>query len=187
MLDADDAGRQAAPEMSARLEQVNIAARLVEPPAKDAAEFIASGGTVDELRALLGESQTSDEADAEATADEAHSETLADGTRLFRLAGREYRVRGLSPVGMDRLRVNIRLTVGGSFHLDTLDLYQARARALFAQTAAKLCHVPEQQVTSDLLQMIERLEAMRLEMRHSGDEDNAAPMTPEEHAAALSY
>lgn len=187
MLDADDAGRQAAHEMSARLEAAHIAARAIEMPAKDAAEFIASGGAVESLRALLGESKPSVEAQAATTADEAQSETLADGTRLFRLAGREYRVRGLSPVGMDRLRVNVRLTVGGSFHLDTLDLYQARARALFAQTAAKLCHVPEQQVTADLLQMIERLEAMRLEMRQSSDEDHAAPMSPEEHAAALSY
>jgi DNA primase catalytic core len=191
MLDADDAGRQAAHEMSARLEQAHITTRAVELPAKDAAEFVAGGGSVESLRVLLGESKTSDETSAEAAADEVQSElrseTLSDGTRLFRLAGREYRVRGLSPVGMDRLRVNVRLTVGGSFHLDTLDLYQSRSRALFAHTAAKLCGVMESQVNADLLDLIERLEAMRLEMRHSGEEETGAPMTPEEHAAALRY
>ncbi len=59
--------------------------------------------------------------------------------------GREYRVRGLFPVGLERLRVNLRLSVmeqsaNGNeqaaitrFYLDTIDLYQAQARSLFAR------------------------------------------------------
>jgi DNA primase len=74
------------------------------------------------------------------------------------------------------------------FHLDTIDLYQARARSLFAQSAAKLCGVSEQQVSADLLQMIEKLEAARLAMRKNGDEqNNEAPMTPAERDAAFHY
>jgi energy-coupling factor transporter ATP-binding protein EcfA2 len=98
-----------------------------------------------------------------------------------------YRVRGLSPTGLDRLRVNVRITVGQSFHLDTLDLYQARARALFAQSAAKLCGVSEQQVSGDLLQIVERLEAERLSMRRAGEAEQNVPMTGEEREAALRY
>jgi hypothetical protein len=73
--------------------------------------------------------------------------------------------------------------------LDTIDLYQARARSLFAQSAAKLCSVSEQQVSADLLQLIEKLEAARLVMRKNGDDQNhnEAPMTPTERDAALSY
>ena len=52
---------------------------------------------------------------------------------VYSVDGREYRIRGLSPVGLERLRVNLRLTLNGNFHLDTIDLYQARARSLFAQ------------------------------------------------------
>ena len=66
------------------------------------------------------------------------SETLSDGTMLFRVGVREYRVRGLSAVGMDRLKVNVRLTVNGNFHLDTLDLYQSRSRSSFAHFATCL-------------------------------------------------
>jgi hypothetical protein len=75
------------------------------------------------------------------------------------------------------------------FHLDTIDLYQARSRSLFAQSAAKLCGVGEQQVSADLLRMIEKLEAARLAMRRNGDEQNQteAPMTPAEREAALHY
>jgi hypothetical protein len=48
-------------------------------------------------------------------------------------------------MGLERLRVNVRLSVRDQatndnaamtrFHLDTIDLYQARARSLFAQSA----------------------------------------------------
>jgi DNA primase catalytic core len=190
LLDADDAGRAAAIEMGQRLAAVNIEARSVELPAKDAAEFLANGGTADEIRALLaGSAGVSPALSAPARTATLQLETNADGSMLFAIDGREYRIRGLSPVGLERLRVNVRLTINGAFHLDTIDLYQARARALFAQSAAKLCGVGEQQVAADLLQMIEKLEAARLAMRKNGDEANKpdAPMTPDERAAGLQY
>ena len=81
----------------------------------------------------------------------------------------------------------MRVTVGQSFHLDTLDLYQARARGLFAQSAAKLCGVSEQQVSGDLLQIVERLEAERLKLRRADEAEQDAPMTAEEREAALRY
>ena len=194
LLDADEAGRAAAIDMAQRLAAVNIETRAVELPVKDAAEFIAGGGLVDELRRLITERAASASADASAArAVRAEglkaSGTSNDGAMLFSVDSREYRIRGLSPVGLERLRVNVRLTNNGNFHLDTIDLYQARARSLFAQSAAKLCGVSEQQVSADLLRMIEQLEAARLAMRRNGDEANQheAPMTPAEREAALRY
>lgn len=185
MMDADEAGRAAAIEMTERLAAVNIAARSVELPAKDAAEFIANGGTVDDVRRILTPPATMTTSKPTAL----QVETSNDGSMLLAIEGREYRIRGLSPVGLERLRVNVRLIINGAFHLDTIDLYQARARASFAQSAAKLCGVGEQQVGADLLQMIEKLEAARLELRRNGkdgDKENA-PMTPAERDAALRY
>jgi len=123
LLDADDAGRAAAIDMGQRLAAVNIETRSVELPAKDAAEFIAGGGLVDELRRLITGSATSASADASAAravrAEVSGPAALAgalmqletsnDGSMLFAGDGREYRVRGLSPVGLERLRVNVRL------------------------------------------------------------------------------
>ncbi|MGH8773131.1 MAG: toprim domain-containing protein, partial [Burkholderiales bacterium] len=193
LMDADEAGCGAAVEMSKHLARVNIAARSMELPAKDAAEFIAAGGRAEQIRAIIESAplnQLRQERNLYSTAaslnpqapsgaacapaQTAHFETSADGSMLFAIAGREYRVRGLSPVTLERLRVNVRLTLNGNFHLDTLDLYHARARAVFAQSAAKLCGVSEQQVSADLLQMIERLEAARLAMRKNGDDGTRA-------------
>ncbi|MGH9969079.1 MAG: CHC2 zinc finger domain-containing protein [Pyrinomonadaceae bacterium] len=210
MLDADEAGRAAAQEMSQRLAAVNIEGRSVEVSAKDAAEFIAAGGTAEQIRAIIESAplnQLSQELNLYRTAAPINTqapsgaacaptqttslqiETSADGSMLFTVDGREYRIRGLSPVGLERLRVNVRLTINSNFHLDTLDLYHARARAVFAQGAAKLCGVGEQQVSADLLQMIEKLEAARLALRKNGDDANKndAPMTPAERDAALQY
>jgi DNA primase len=186
MMDADEAGRAAAIDMTARLATVNIDARPVELPAKDAAEFIASGGTADDVRRIITPATATT---TSAPRSALQVETSNDGSIIFTAEQREYRIRGLSPVGLERLRVNVRLTINGNFHLDTIDLYHARARVLFAQSAAKLCGTSEQQISADLLQMIERLEATRLAMRKNGDDagHKDAPMTPAERDAALQY
>jgi DNA primase catalytic core len=180
MLDADDAGQHAAQLMQARLEAVNLSARSIELPVKDAAEFIAGGAGLEDLRALITPS-----AQAEAAPVASSFEKLSDGALRCEVHGREYRLRGLSAVGLERLKVNLRLSVNGAFHLDTIDLYQARARATFAQTAAKLCRVDESQVGADLLRLIEPLETARLAMKQAPDEP--APMTPAEREAALQF
>jgi DNA primase catalytic core len=184
LLDADEAGRAAAIDMAQRLAAMNIEARSVELPAKDVAEFIAGGGTAEDLCQVMATPAATNQ-----PSPTLQVETSNDGSMLFSVDGREYRIRGLSPVGLERLRVNVRLTNNGNFHLDTTDLYQARARSLFAQSAAKLCGVSEQQVSADLLRLIEKLEAARLAMRKNGDEQNhhEAPMMPAEREAALQY
>src|SRR5215217_6835138 len=93
MLDADEAGRAAAIEMSQRLAVVNIEARSVELPAKDAAEFIAAGGTADEVRRIITPSVKTKPNEPRATL---QLETSNDGSMLFAIDGCEYRIRGLS-------------------------------------------------------------------------------------------
>jgi DNA primase len=185
MMDSDEAGRSVAVEIAARLQESSIEARSVELPAKDPSEFIAQGGTPDDLRTIIAPAVI--ESSEEQGAARPEIETTADGATTFSLDGREYRVRGLSPNGLDRLKVNVRLKVGAAFHLDTLDLYQARARIQFAESAARLCRTGEQQVSADLLQLIEHLEAARLSMRRAETSTDEAPMTADEREAALEY
>ena len=209
MMDSDEPGRAAAVEIGARLREASIEARAVELPAKDPSEFIAQGGTADDVRALIAgsagilpasasseqaakrEQAAGDGTQTEARGINPQSEIgnpqSSDGAINFSFDGRAYRIRGLSATGLDRLRVNVRITVAQAFHLDTLDLYQARARALFAQNAAKFCGVDERQVGADLLQIVERLEAERLSMRRADTSTDEAPMTAEEREAALRY
>ena len=203
MLDSDEAGRAAVATMSARIEERGLAVRSVELPAKDAAEFVEQGGTAQRIRQLFQQPESSSLAafakvDAPAARVEAaplpadstlRLEASADGALLASASNREYRIRGLSPNGLDRLRVNLRLKINSSFHLDTLDLYQARSRSTFAQAAAKQCGVPEAQIGKDLLELVEKLEAARLEMIPDGQPAKTpeAPMTVQEREAALAY
>ncbi len=183
MMDSDEAGRAAAAQIAARLEEINICARSVELPAKDASEFVAGGGTVEQARALIHQPPATIIAQDE----KPHIETDSDGGIRFAFDERVYRIRGLTATGLDRLRVNVRMTKGAAFHLDTLDLYQARARLQFAQSAAKLCGLDERKIGAELMQLIERLEAKRLEMRRADETEEQAEMSGEERKAALDY
>lgn len=182
MLDADEAGREAGIKFAVKLAEIGIESRVVELPCKDASEFVSQGGTPEEIQKLIEPPRRGD-------AEEESLNTLPDGSLMIAFDNREYRVRGLSPVGLERLKINLRLNVGNLFHLDTLDLYQARARANFAQTAAKVCRVNESIINADLLTLIESLEAERLSMRKSstGEPETGAAMTEAEKQTALSF
>jgi hypothetical protein len=66
-------------------------------------------------------------------------------------AERRWRVRGLHKVSsFDLLRVNVLVAVGDRFHVDTLDLYSARARQAFTLTAAAELQLDEGVVKRDL-------------------------------------
>jgi 5S rRNA maturation endonuclease (ribonuclease M5) len=183
MLDADRAGREAAAAIAEKLASINIASRIVELPAKDPSEYITSGGTVEELRSLISR-PSNDRASQQSI----KIEKRRDDSIRIRIDEREYSIRGLSANGLDRMKVNIRLKSGESFHIDTIDLYQDSARMKFAQKAAKQTGGAEQKIESDLVDMLDQLEAVRLEMR-SGEtaSDREKPMTADEHKSALDY
>jgi DNA primase len=184
-LDSDDVGQYAAQRFGERLKESGVAARAVILPAKDCSAWIASGATAEELRALVALAQEASEIESEPQAVEFEKE--GDGSLRCVLGSREYRARGLQAVGLDRLKINLRVRVSGAFHLDTLDLYQARARSQFANTAAKLCRVDEQEINADLLTLIEALEAARLEMKKTAVKDEERPMIASEREAALEF
>jgi DNA primase len=183
MLDADESGREAVGKFSEKLSAIGIEIRAVILPAKDAAEFVADGGTLEQVQSLMSAVET------ETQTVSAELETLTDGTRRITFDQREYRVRGLSPVGLEKLKIYLRLNVGNLFHLDTLDLYQSRARQTFSTVAAKACRVSESIINADLLSLIERLEAERLLMRKTSNAEveTGAAMTETEKQTALTF
>jgi DNA primase catalytic core len=193
MLDADEAGREASAKFARLLTEIGIESRVVDLPAKDAkdaSEFVANGGTLEELLEIISpqRAQSARSEESKTEGQKPKTETLADGTRIVVFDNREYRVRGLTAVGLEKLKVNLRLNVGNLFHLDTLDLYQSRARTNFSQTAARACRVNESVINADMLLLIESLEAERLEMRRSDHvAETEASMTDAEKRAALSF
>lgn len=104
---------------------------------------------------------------------------------LFERGGRRYELRELSPNEPDRLRVNLRVEVGGALHVDTLDLYASRSRAAFARAVAPVLAVPETAVEADLALMIRKLEAIRAQRRQEAEPARGHAMTPDEEAEAL--
>lgn len=185
MLDADESGREAVGKFSEKLSAIGIESRSIELPGKDASQFVADGGTLLQVQTLMSQVESRQTSDNQP----AKIELNKDGSLNIAIENRCYKVRGLSPMGLEKLKINLRLNVGNLFHLDTLDLYQSRARQTFAQTAAKLCRVSESIINADLLSLIENLEAERLQMRKTSaaEAETAAPMSDAEKQAALAF
>ena len=117
--------------------------------------------------------------------EEATAVVLEDSLR-FRLGGRDYELQDLSPGERGRMRVQLRAVRDDRFHLDTLDLYAARARVGFAKPAAGLFGESQEAVEADLCLMIRKLEAVREAERGSGRlRGDGYAMTADEEADAL--
>jgi DNA primase catalytic core len=75
---------------------------------------------------------------------------------------RRWRVRGLAKnLAYDVLKVNLLAGSGEIFHVDTLDLYNARARASFIALAAAELRLPEDLLKSDLGRVLLKLEQLQ--------------------------
>ncbi len=80
----------------------------------------------------------------------------------FQRGPRSYRVRGLARcLSAESLKVTLRLSAGDHLHLDTLDLYQARARATFVKAAALELGVSENVIAGDLSALVIALEPLQ--------------------------
>ena len=107
------------------------------------------------------------------------------GEATFVLGDRRWRVRGLDKVSsFDLLRLNVLVSRpdprhGQVFHVDTLDLYSARARAVFVKAAADELGVSEEVIKRDLAKVLLACETV-------ADEAVAAAQKPKESAVELS-
>jgi len=121
------------------------------------------------------------------TAEPAFS-VLPDGLAEMTVADRTYRIRGLSNnTSFDALKVNLRLIRHDALHVDTLDLYQARARTSFAVVAAQITGLEKNVIENDLGKLLVQVEAHQ--QKQIVEKMKAAPatpgMTPEEEMKAL--
>jgi hypothetical protein len=112
------------------------------------------------------------------------------GEEMYATAGdRTYRVRGLGKnLSPDALRVNLLVRRGERVHVDTLDLYAARARGLFVSQAAKELGVSEGAIAQDvgaLLLALEPVVAEQITAALAPVAPTAPAMTEAEREAAL--
>ena len=95
---------------------------------------------------------------------------------MIRLHDRKYRIRGLlRNLAYDVLRVNIRVALDTDYHIDTLDLYQARHRHNFIRAAATELGVHNDIIKSDVGQIVLKLE----ELQHQNIEGTLNPKKQE--------
>jgi len=105
------------------------------------------------------------------------------------LGERRYRVRGLTRnLTPEQMRVNLLCTRGAGFHVDTLDMYSAKARAAYLKQAATEIGVPEEVVKRDLGRVLLKLEELQdAQLKKAGQPARkaAAEMSEPERALAL--
>jgi DNA primase catalytic core len=108
---------------------------------------------------------------------------------LFTLADRLWRIRGLAKnLSFEALRVQVRLTCGERFHLDTRDLLSAKQRESFLREAAAETHQREDILKRDLGRILLKLEDLQDANIRRATEPQAAPvlgLSAEEHAEAM--
>jgi DNA primase catalytic core len=96
-----------------------------------------------------------------ATAQEIDAD-VSEAEIVIGFAERRWRVRGLARnLAYDVLKVNLLASHGERFHVDTLDLYNARARASFLTQAAVELQVADDILRTDLGRVLLKLEELQ--------------------------
>lgn len=112
-----------------------------------------------------------------------------DAEAVVTFGARRWRVRGLPKnLAVGVLKVNVMVSAEDAFHVDTLDLYNARARALFITQAAIELRAHEDTLKSELGRVLLKLEQLQDEAitKALAPETPAHPeMTESEREAAL--
>ncbi len=110
---------------------------------------------------------------------------------MVTLGEREYRVRGFGKnLAFDVLRINLRLRVGDAYHIDTLDLYQAKARTVFINAAAEATQQKPETIAKDvgkLLMALEELQERQIAEALKPKGPQPVTIPDEEAAAALAW
>jgi len=101
---------------------------------------------------------------------------------------RRYRIRGLAKnLSHELLKVNVLVSCGDLFHVDTLDLYSARQRAAFTKQASEELQLKEETLRRDLGRVLLELEKRQDELirKALSPEKQQAQMSESEQAEAL--
>ena len=114
---------------------------------------------------------------------------VKEGEVVMRFGACRYRVRGLAKnLSPDTLKINLLVSHGDAFYVDTLDLYAARARASYSTQAAVELQLTEEVIKADLGRVLLQLETLQDAQRRKALEPKApaaVQMSEAEQAAAL--
>ncbi len=147
---------------------------VLAPPAKPSTPPNTAGEAVLELPASTEASPLPAPPPPEVPAEVREQEVVLS------LGDRRYRIRGLAKnLAYDLLKINLLAGRGDAFHVDNLDLYSARQRAVFQKAAAAELGVDAEVVKTDLGKVLLKLEELQ-------DEQIRAALEPKSEAVELS-
>jgi DNA primase len=113
---------------------------------------------------------------------------VSDDEVVMSFGDRRYRVRGLAKnLSAEVLKVNVLASKGEAYHVDSFDLYAARARAHYITQAAKELACREDVIKLDLGRILLKLEALQAERIRGAltREPQQPKMTAADEAEAL--
>ncbi len=149
LFDGDEGGRKSAVAVKECLEGLNLSCRIVDlPDGEDPASFLKAH-TGEELEKLIWERR-----------EEPRRKPLyqeIDGGFLIELCQRTYVVRGIES-SPSKLKATIRAQNKNKMHIDTVDLYSARARKGFMRDASVLFEEEEEIIENDVFKLIHAIE-----------------------------
>lgn len=108
-----------------------------------------------------------------------------ESTIFFSRGELVYRIKGLNVRRVGSLKASIKIQNAESYHLDTFDLYSARARTAFCRQVRKVMRIEESRTAADLKEIVEKLEGVQLEMLGDEVPEEKEVMTERERAEAL--
>lgn len=107
---------------------------------------------------------------------------------VFTIAGRTYRVRGMARnTGYESLKVSLRMVSGNTWHLDTIDLAQAKQRTAFVTAAAEETGLRPEVIKRDVGRVLLKLEELHEQqlLAQVSRKDDVPSMTEAERETAL--
>ena len=189
-FDADDAGRSAAVKARLQLEAAGIAVSTVSlPDGHDPCSVLQESNGKSILKQLMRQAGGKTRIMGSNTEIKPTQTNFNNGNAVFTFSDLMYELRGvfLDPT---RSKVTIKVKrVNGSpgLFLDTVDLYSARSRSLFARSVAETFGAKDSQISAELLSIIEPLDKYKEESGNDTEAATKPAMTDEEKQAALSF
>jgi DNA primase catalytic core len=179
LLDGDDAGKDAAMRLQEKLTAFHVTTKTL-PDDHDPNSFLQKHGP-QELAAFIN-----DPGNGVAVKPVQPVRRSPDGGFVVSCGTRNYQVMSLARTG-GKLKVVLRFEHGDVLHLDTLDLYSARARTkLAADLCRKFDQLPET-MESDITRIIKACEETDPDPATVKEEPQAPAMTDKEKKTAEAF
>jgi DNA primase len=188
-LDNDQAGKEGRTRVKEKLSALGIDVLQIELPSefKDINEALQKGFTAEQFRGLMVSRLASLPVSQLENEDEKTYPKINQQEDLILLdfGPRQYRIRGLIARNLGTMKVNLKVQSGNDYHLDSLDLYSAKARSIFISQCRKIFSAGEGELSQELSRIIGDLEKIQADSLDLKTPVKEKQMTPEQEQEAL--